>query len=122
MLTSEQTETLRAAVDRIIPPDDFPGGAEAGALTYLLQQLNRDLAPYRDEYTAFLDELDAAAKREHSGAAFAQLPPDAQDILLRTFEASAWKGPFFRRFVEHAQEGFYTSPDSWDMIGWKVKG
>jgi hypothetical protein len=122
MLTETQTATLRAAVDRIIPPDDFPGGAEAGAFDYLIAQFSRDLAPLRENYAAFLDTLDAAARERHNDTAFAALPPEAQDSLLRSFESHGEHMSFFRRFVEHAQEGFYTSPYAWEMIGWKVKG
>ena len=122
MLTETQSSTLRAAIDRVIPPDDFPGGAEAGAFDYLISQFSRDLAPLRGSYAAFLDALDAAARERHNDAAFAALPPDVQDDLLRHFESDGEHAAFFRRFVEHAQEGFYTSPYAWEMIGWKVKG
>ena len=117
MLNVEQTATLLAAIDRIVPPDQDPGGAEAGAYDYLISQLSRDLAPLADDYRAFLDALAREA-----GGSFAELTAEAQDDLLRRFEASAEQGPFFRRFVEHAQEGFYTSPVAWKMIGWEVRG
>lgn len=39
-LNEEEARFLRAAVDRIIPPDDqWPGAAEAGVVTYLDRQL-----------------------------------------------------------------------------------
>jgi hypothetical protein len=122
MLNETQTATLRAAVDRLIPPDDFPGGIEAGAADYILQQLSRDFAPIQKEYADFLDALDTLARAQSSAPAFATLPPERQDELLKAVEADPTHASFFRRFVEHAQEGFYISPDAWGMIGWKVKG
>jgi hypothetical protein len=44
--------TLAALADRCIPPDDLPGAVEAGALTYLLAQFERDLADMVSIYTA----------------------------------------------------------------------
>jgi len=117
MLNVEQTATLRAAIDRMVPPDQDPGGAEAGAYDYLVGQISRDLAPLADDYRAFLDALTREA-----GGNFSGLTAEAQDDLLRRFEASAELGPFFRRLVEHVQEGFYTSPAAGKMIGWEVKG
>ena len=119
-MNETQTMTLRAAVDRIIPPDDLnPGGAEAGAYDYLLRQLapGGDLVTRNAEYETGLDALDALARRTHA-APFATLSPDAQDTVLIAFEQQA--PAFFRAFVEHAQEGFYTSPVAWEMIGWRV--
>jgi hypothetical protein len=122
MLNDTQIATLRAAVDRLIPPDDFPGGIEAGAADYILLQLSRDLAPLLHDYAAFLDAMDALARAQGVEGGFTALPTERQDELLKTVEADPTHAPFFRRFVEHAQEGFYTSPEAWGMIGWKVKG
>ena len=121
MLDDVQRATLGAAIDRVIPADDTPGGVAAGALDYLLAQLTHDLAPQLENYRAFLTALEAAAQESH-GASFASLSLEAQDALLRRFEADPAQAPFFRRFVEHAQEGFYISPEAWHMIGWRVKG
>jgi hypothetical protein len=117
MLTEQQAATLRAAIDRVVPPDEDPGGVEAGAYDYLVGQLSRDLAPLTEDYRTFLDAL-----AKEAGGSFADLSAAAQDDLLRRFEASAEYGPFFRRFVEHTQEGFYISPVAWKIVGWEVKG
>lgn len=129
LLTERQQATLRAAVDRVIPPDDGqPGGVAAGAYDYILGQLGRDLAGSAAGYRLFLDALDAAAAAtgKDAGSAsqvhFSTLPPAAQDALLARFEKAADWRVFFRQFVEHAQEGFYTSPAGFELIGWKVRG
>jgi hypothetical protein len=55
MFTGRQLATLGALVDRIIPPDDFPSGWEAGVGAYLERQLSRDLQPWIETYRAGLD-------------------------------------------------------------------
>jgi hypothetical protein len=136
MLTPSQTVTLRAAIDCIIPPDDVPGGWEAGAGDYLLGQLQRDLQPLAELYGAGLDSLDAEA-RAVAGANFAALGQPAQDALLGAIErghvTTVWPidpAAFFRYLVDHTMEGFYSDPSnggnrdavSWRMIGFQVKG
>ena len=57
MLTETQRATLAAFADVIIPPDDTPGGADAGAVAFVENLLTRELAPRAAEYAAFLDTL-----------------------------------------------------------------
>jgi gluconate 2-dehydrogenase gamma chain len=138
MLSPPQLATLRAAVDRVIPADDHPGGWEAGVGDYLLGQFDRDLAPLVPAYRHGLDALDAEAEAVW-GAPFAGLNPAWQDALLARVEAGktspsvAWPVEpvlFFRRLVEHCMEGFYSDQGNggnkdgvaWDMIGFEVRG
>jgi hypothetical protein len=135
MFTERQLAILRAMVDRIIPPDDFPGGWQAGVGDYLAGQLERDLRSQLDRYRAGLDALDAEA-RATAGAGFAEIDEARQDALLRQVEAgqvaAAWPidpAAFFHDAVEHAMEGFYGDPGnagnrggvSWRMIGFEVR-
>jgi hypothetical protein len=136
LLFDTQLATLRAALDRIIPPDDHPGAWEAGVGDYILRQLAGDLAHLQDVYRAGLDALDyealAAAARP-----FAELGPAAQDELLARIGRGDAQVPwpveapvFFAMLCEHAAEGFYSDPGnggnrggvSWRMIGFEVRG
>ena len=141
LLTPNQTAALRAAVDRILPPDEFPGGWEAGVGDYLLRQLgpDGDLQRLLPVDRTGLDALDAEA-RAGGGTGFADLDATAQDALLARLEAGRAEAPaawgkvepalFFRRLVEHSMEGFYGDPGNggnkngaaWDMIGFRVRG
>jgi hypothetical protein len=119
VLSPRHLATLAAAVDRIIPPDNAgPGGAAGGSLLYIVRHLEDggNLAAFRAEYHAFLDALD--------GAGFSALDTAAQDALLSRIERSATLPPerFYRRFAEHAQEGYYTNPENWPGIGFTVTG
>jgi hypothetical protein len=136
MLLPQQLETLRAVVNRIIPPDEYPGGWDAGVGDYLLGQFQRDLKDKVDEYRLGLDALDHEAHMLQ-GLGFAVLPPALQDALLARVEQgnvqTAWAidpAAFFAMLVEHAMEGFYSDPGnggnrdgvSWKMIGFEVRG
>src|SRR5712675_147290 len=92
-LTGEQQQTLRAAVDRIIPPDDYPGAWQAGVGDYLSRQFETDLRHWLPTYRAALAALDAEASARQ-GAAFAAVSAEQQDDVLRAVEAgevaTAW--------------------------------
>lgn len=132
-LTELQAETLRAAVDRILPADDAPSGWEAGVGDYFAHLLTREpqfLFPTQQG----LDALEGEA-RAAEGAGFAALTPHTQDALLTRAEAgdvrTDWPVPavgFFRRLVSQAMEGYYADPGNggnkdgvaWKMIGYRV--
>jgi hypothetical protein len=131
-LTARQTAVLRAAMDRVIPPDDYPGAWEAGAGDYLLGQFDRDLAGMVETYRAGLDALDVAAQAA-GGAGFPELDTATQDALLARIEAgevSPELARFFALLVEHTMEGYYSDPGNggnrdavaWRMIGFEVRG
>lgn len=136
MFNERQLATLRALVDRIIPPDDFPSGWQAGVGDYLAGQFERDLRPQVECYRAGLDALDAEA-RAAAGVAFAELDAAGQDALLGRVEAgqvrAEWPidpAAFFQAAIQHTMEGFYSDPGnggnrdgvSWRMIGFEVRG
>lgn len=126
-LTLNQQETLRAAVDRIIPADDYPSGWEAGVGDFLALLLTRE-PHFLPRYEQGLDALDAAAQRVEN-APFAELSPERQDTLLSQIEASeSEESHFFRLLVQQAMEGYYADPGNggnkdgvaWKMIGFQV--
>lgn len=136
MLSPKQINTLRAAVDRIIPQDDYPGGWEAGVGDYLARQFERDLKDMLRLYTAGLDALDAEAHALYTND-FAALDTASQDALLSRLEQghvmTPWPIPpaqFFDLLVNHAIEGYYSDPGNggnrkgtaWAMIGFEVTG
>ena len=93
MFTQHQRATLRALVDRVIPPDDFPGGWQAGVGNYLERQLAGDLRGQLDSYRGGLDALDAEAQAA-AGAPFAALDAAAQDQLLSLIESGTVATPW----------------------------
>ena len=130
-----QFETLRTALDRIIPADEYPGAWDAGCGEYISRQLNGQLAYLLPAYRAGLDGLEAEAMRQF-GNPFAGLAPEQQDAILahaETGEVEAdWDTSpklFFSTLVNHAAEGYYADPGqggnrdrvSWRMIGFHGK-
>jgi gluconate 2-dehydrogenase gamma chain len=132
-LTEAEARTLAAACDQIVPPDDVPGAAEAGAVVFI----DRQLATREKDQTGFwqkgLAGLEATARRRHR-AAFADVSFEEQTALLRDVEAGEveaanWTGVeprvFFDRLVSYTMMGFYGDPRhggnrgrvSWRMLG-----
>ena len=136
MLSPHQRVVLDALANRLIPPDSDPGAVEAGAVTYLLAQFQRDLASFEPMYAVGLDALDAEA-RSIARQPFAQLEPTEQDEIVRRAMhgdmATPWAidpATFIQIASEHLAEGFYSDPGnggnvgmvSWHMIGFDVHG
>lgn len=119
-LSARQIETLRAAVNRIIPADDYPSGWDAGVGSYLAALFARE-PRFVPVYQSGLDEMDAQAA---AGGGLAALTEAQQDALLTQMETSS----FFNLLVAQCMEGFYADPGNggnlngiaWDMIGYKV--
>lgn len=135
MLNATQQATLQAALNRIIPADDYPNAWEAGVGDYLFRQFAGDLRSLLPVYQSGLDALDAEAQTRFS-APFAQLAEGDQDALLRQVEAgtvqTSWPAPpeeFFAMLVNHAAEGYYSDPGNggnhnalaWEMIGFQIQ-
>lgn len=131
-LTAEEHATLRAAMDRIVPRDEWPGATDAGADAYVLRQLAGDCVAEAEDFRAGLASLDAEARAAH-GEGFAALTPAAQDALLGAIERgevrTAWPvgaAAWFARLVELTAEGYYADPGnggnrgavSWKMLGY----
>ena len=134
MLSDRQVAILQAAVNRIIPPDQFPGGWEGGVGSYLERQFEGDLRDKVEIYALGLDALDAES-HVILGKAFDELDTEAQDRVLIQIEQGIVKTDwpvdaalFFRMMVDHSMEGYYSDPGnggnhaaaSWKMIGFEV--
>jgi hypothetical protein len=132
-LTKEQQLILRAVVDRLIPPDDFPGAWQAGVGDYLANQFGSDLVPLLDDYGAGLTALEAEARARFQSR-FPLLTLEQQDAILKHIEAgeilTSWDidpSRFFNFLVNTTAEGFYSDPEqggnreriSWSMTGFE---
>mgnify|MGYP003288301383 CR=1 FL=1 len=126
-------ETLRAVVDCLIPPDDFPGAYKAGVCDYLERIFQTDLASQSEFFLAGIDGIDAEAL-ERFNTPFASLTPDQQVSTLAAIEAgdakTAWSispSHFFEMLVNTTAEGYYSDPQqggnrngvSWVMTGFE---
>lgn len=131
-LSPQQQITLESIINRLIPPDDFPSGWQAGVGDYLARQWSDGLAGELPLIKAGLDSLEAEAKLNHAGISFAALPVEQQDALLTAVSQgqteAAWPvSPklFFDRLVNLAAEGYYSDPGNSgnrDMLSWQMVG
>jgi hypothetical protein len=132
-LTEQQQQTLRAAVDRIIPPDDYPGAWQSGVGDYLARQFDGDLRPVFDDYCTGLTALEAESIARFRQS-FNKLSEEDQDHVFGFVEAgevlTTWDVPprvFFNLLVRTTAEGFYSEPEqggnrnaaSWKMTGFE---
>ena len=117
-------ETLRAVVDCLIPPDDFPGAYEAGVCDYIEQLFQTDLAEHAEFFQAGIDAIDNEALATYN-APFAVLTRDQQTSILKGIEYGAAR--FFEMLVNITAEGYYSDPQqggnrgcaSWVMTGFE---
>ncbi len=128
-----KSDTLRAVVDCLIPPDDFPGACEAGVCDYLERIFQTDLAAQAEFFFAGLDCLEAEAI-ERFNKSFANLTSDQKTSTLTAIESgdvkTSWPiSPtlFFEMLVNTTAEGYYSDPQqggnrgglSWVMTGFE---
>lgn len=120
-LTDAQQRTLAAAVERILPSDDGPGAAEAGAAAYIERLLDtalfRSWQPLFDDGLGRFEELAG----ELYGRPFASASPEERDEVLRRFQAEPdrLRQAFFRKLVSFTLEGFLRDPAD---LGWSYLG
>ena len=127
------SETLRAVVDCLIPPDDFPGAYDAGVCDYLERIFQTDLAAQSEFFTAGIDGIDAEAF-DRFNKPFAHLTPDQKLSILGAIESNQVKTSwsispslFFEMLVNTTAEGYYSDPQqggnrdgtSWLMTGFE---
>jgi Gluconate 2-dehydrogenase subunit 3 len=130
-LTKQLQQTLRAAVDRIIPCDDYPGAWQSGVGDYLQRQFESDLRPVFDDYCAGLRALETESLVRFRQS-FDLLSDLEQDTVLLQIEAgevlTAWEvAPsfFFKLLVKTTAEGFYSDPEQGgnrDRVSWVMTG
>jgi hypothetical protein len=132
-LSTQQQQTLRAVVDRVIPADDYPGAWESGVCDYLERLFETDLLPVFDSYCSGLAALEAESiARFQQG--FTLISDEQRDKVLGHIEAAevltAWDVLprfFFNLLVNTTAEGFYSNPEqggnrnavSWIMTGFE---
>jgi len=132
-LNEVQLRTLTAAVDRMVPQDDYPSASAAGCIDFLLRLI--ELEHLAEMYRAGLDGLESEARR--GGSSFADLGEAAQDELLRKCEKLktriTWRvspKQFVSLLARQTIEGYYSDPGNggnrdgiaWRMVGFEVRG
>ncbi len=82
LLNPWQAANLDAISAQILPTTDTPGAREAGVVNFFDQMLGAQASFAVEPLNAWMAELDTAADRRQSGAAFHQLDDTAQQQIL----------------------------------------
>ena len=133
VLTAQEGDTLAAVCDALIPPDQDPGAATAGAVAFIDRQLAGRERRHRSTYSQGLRALGATARQLH-GRAFTELTPETRAALLAVIErgdvpADLWAPgeakAFFELVLGHTRMGFYGDPrhgGNRERVSWKMLG
>ena len=125
------SETLRAVVDCLIPPDDFPGAYDAGVCDYLERIFQTDLAAQAEFFLAGIDAIESEALERFNNP-FTNLTPEQKLATLAAIESADVKTPwplspslFFEMLVNTTAEGYYSDPQQGgnrDRVSWLMTG
>jgi hypothetical protein len=128
---SDKMPTLRAAIDRIIPEDDFPSASQAGVDIYITRLLGGDRKSDALLFFSGVAELDTEAKADGEKS-FAECSAAVQDQILERVQAgtthTAWHVSsirFFDMLLNLTAEGYFSDPANGgnrDAISWKMVG
>jgi gluconate 2-dehydrogenase gamma chain len=122
-----------AMVERLIPADEFPGAAWAGAVVYIDRQLDGHFRKQRDIYRAGLRDLDRASQARFQKG-FAAAETGQQVELLELVEkgkagvegwADAAQRRFFSLVLAHTMQSYYGDPrhgGNKDQVGYRMLG
>jgi len=120
--TDTEGRTLAALCDQIVPPDDYPGAAQAGAVEFIDRQLMRHYRKHRAAYRRGLAETDQISIATF-GHAFASLTFPQQTEIVHVLEGQ--RRPFFDLVLSHTMQSFYGSPrhgGNRDAVSWRMLG
>jgi gluconate 2-dehydrogenase gamma chain len=132
-LTVAEGEALQAVCECLIPTDEYPGAAWAGAVNYIDIQLYGHYRKHRSAYRSGVAALDRVSREKH-GQPFAALDSERQVELLKAVEkgqapASAWKPAdqqqFFALVLTHTMQSYYGDPrhgGNREEIGYRMIG
>ena len=120
--TDREGRTLAALCDQMVPPDDYPGAAGAGAVEYVDRQLMRHFRRHRAAYRRGLADTDrlSVASFRHS---FGELSAAQQIEIVHGLERE--QRGFFELVLNHTMQSFYGSPrhgGNRDAVSWRMLG
>ena len=121
-LTDDEAETLAALCDQIVPPDDFAGAGQAGAVEFIDRQLMRHYRKHRATYRRGLAETERRSAARF-GRAFAGLSADLRLEIAHSLERE--QPAFFNLVLNHSMQSFYGSPrhgGNRDAVSWRMLG
>ena len=114
-LGPRQRESLRAAMDEIIPASDgMPAATDVGGLEYL-ERASLQESQIRADLQQALDAL-ARLSESRFHVAFASVSSSQRVEILATLERQSPQ--IFAKLRDHVYESYYTQPKIWKLIGY----
>lgn len=108
-------ESLRAAMDEIIPArDGMPAASDVGGLEYL-ERASLQESQIRADLEQALDAL-ARLSASRFRAAFGSVSSPQRLEILTTLERQSPQ--VFAKLRDHVYESYYTQPKIWKLIGY----
>ncbi|MGA3025094.1 MAG: gluconate 2-dehydrogenase subunit 3 family protein [Bryobacteraceae bacterium] len=120
--TDQEGRTLAAVCDQIVPPDDYPGAAQAGAVEYIDRQLMRHYRRHRAAYRRGLADTDRLSLSRF-GHPFPELSATQQTEIVHLLERD--ERAFFELVLNHTMQSFYGTPrhgGNRDAVSWRMLG
>jgi len=108
-------ESLRAAMDEIIPAGDgMPAASQAGGLEYL-ERVSRQEPQISADLERALEALERLSEsRFHAG--LASITSSQRVEILTAVETQS--SEVFAKLRDHVYEAYYTQPKIWKLIGY----
>jgi gluconate 2-dehydrogenase gamma chain len=117
-LSDDEAGLMEAIAEQIIPAGEWPGGRDAGVVTFIDRQLAGPYRRFQEDYRKGLAAITDKCLKQYRKK-FELLSPEQQTALLKDmesgkFEDGVWGKGFGRRFFEmlrsHSLQGYYGSP------------
>ena len=138
--TAEEQSFVEAAIDRLIPPDDWPGAKDLGVARFIDSQLagsfgraeiwymqgpwpkGEETQGYQSRltpaqhYRSAIAAIDSHAREKFENKKFSELSAEDQDAILKGLEEGKieLKGTdgktFFELFLQNTVEGYFGDP------------
>ncbi len=126
--TAAEWLTLNAAVERLLPRDEDPGGLDANVPEYIDRMLHTQQLPhFSRNFAGGLGALDRRAQRMFKKP-FHEATPEQQDELLAIFkesESTSGEARWYEMLLVLSLEGFLGDPSyggNKGEVGWKLVG
>ena len=112
-LDNSQQETLKIAMDEIIPANEkMPSASKIGGVNYVLKILEElpDLSPL---FISIIDKIEAQSLQQ-SNSSFSKLNREKRINILTTIEQT--EPELFKVLKDFTYESYYTSKEVYELI------
>ena len=116
-----QRSLLTGVINRIIPPNDKMPGAGTLGIAAFIEDVAAATTGLTRLFNEGLSQIAVAAgqnPKPGSSPGFESLSDTAKDGLLRSIEAA--NPAFFDQLVLQTYNGYYTNPEVFELVGYKL--